>query len=110
MIKKSLLTAACTMLFLSSGAFFTPGNASANSSYMTACSAQWQSMKQAGTTPAGMKWNDFLKTCDGGAAAQVSTAVQKTPTAVGSNSYKAVKSAQTPAPSKAVTPVDTVGG
>lgn len=67
MIKTSLLTAACTILFLSSGAFFTPGNASANSSYLKACSAQWQSMKQEGTTAAGMKWNDFLKTCDDGA-------------------------------------------
>ena len=110
MIKKSLLTAACTMLFLSSGAFFTPGNASANSSYMTACSAQWQSMKQAGTTPAGMKWNDFLKTCDGGAAAQAPTAMQKNPITVSSNSHKPAISAQAPASSNAVTPVQPAGG
>ncbi len=110
MIKTSLLTAAYMMMFLLSGAFFTPSDASANSSYMTACSAQWQHMKLAGTTPAGMKWNDFLKTCDGSAAARAPTAVQKTQNKVGSNSYKPVKSTQAPAPSNAVTPVHTAGG
>jgi hypothetical protein len=63
MFRTSIFTTACIVLFLSSGAFFTPSNAASSSSYMQACSAQWKSMKAAGTVPAGQKWNDFLKTC-----------------------------------------------
>jgi hypothetical protein len=74
MFKSALFTAACTALFMSSGAFFAPREANAASSFMQACSSQWQQMKTAGTVPAGMKWSDFLKTCNAGSPTQASTA------------------------------------
>ena len=76
MFRTQILTAACTMLFLSSGAFFAPGNAATNSSYMKSCSTQWQGMKQAGTVPAGMKWTGFLKTCSSSSTATQASAPQ----------------------------------
>ena len=110
MIRTSLMTAACTVLFLSSGAFFAPGGAASNSSFMNACSEQWQSMKQTGSAPVGMKWTDFLKTCNSGQPPQASTVVQTPNPAVTSVSTKAAKSVQVPASKSAAAPDQASAG
>jgi hypothetical protein len=74
MTRISLLTSAVAVSLLSSGAFFASANAASNP-HMQACSAQWQSMKTAGTTN-GMKWTDFLKTCGAAQPASAPAAVQ----------------------------------
>jgi hypothetical protein len=74
MIRISLLSTAVAVSLLSSGALFAPANAASNP-HMQACSAQWQSMKTAGTTN-GMKWTDFLKTCGTYGAQPASAAAQ----------------------------------
>jgi hypothetical protein len=63
MTRTSILTTACTALFLASGALFSASQAASNVDTMKACGTQWQAMKTAGTVPAGEKWTDFLKTC-----------------------------------------------
>jgi hypothetical protein len=110
MIRTSLLTAACTVLFLSSGAFFAPGGAASNFSFMNACSERSQSMKQTGSAPVGMKWTDFQRTCNSGHAPQASTAVQTPTPAFTPVSTKAAKSVQAPASKSAAAPDQASAG
>jgi hypothetical protein len=104
MTKTSILTTACTVLYLASGAFFSASQAASNTSFMQGCSTQWKAMKTAGTVPAGQKWSDFLKTCT--ASAPVATAAPVVPAA---NKAKLVAAAPiAPATTATTTPTSVV--